>query len=103
MSVQRREGTEERCISVYKSRYWLTYGTQRREIQKFGIIKGKESYNNIHDNDDDDDDFDDNDNNNSIQFLFICVLTQQPKGQLQSEHKWKKRNKHAQNTKQGYL
>jgi hypothetical protein len=29
-------------------------------------------------------------NNNSIQFLFICMLTQQPKGQLQSEHEWKK-------------
>jgi hypothetical protein len=26
------------------------------------------------------------DDNNSIQFLFICMLTQQPKGQLQSEH-----------------
>jgi hypothetical protein len=26
------------------------------------------------------------DNNNSIKFLFICVLTQQPKRQLQGEH-----------------
>jgi hypothetical protein len=24
--------------------------------------------------------------NNSIQFVFICVLTQQPKGQLQNKH-----------------
>jgi hypothetical protein len=24
--------------------------------------------------------------NNSVQFLFICLLTQQPKGQLQSKH-----------------
>jgi hypothetical protein len=30
-------------------------------------------------------------NNNSIQFLFIYVLTQQPNGQLQSKHEWKKR------------
>jgi hypothetical protein len=27
-----------------------------------------------------------NNNNNKIKFLFICVPTQQPKGQLQSEH-----------------
>jgi hypothetical protein len=25
-----------------------------------------------------------------IQFLFVCVLTQQPRGQLQSEHEWKR-------------
>jgi hypothetical protein len=29
---------------------------------------------------------DDDGDNNSIQFLFICVPTQQPKGQLQSEY-----------------
>jgi hypothetical protein len=34
----------------------------------------------------------------SIQFLFICVPTQQPKGQLRSEHEWKKVNKHTQST-----
>jgi hypothetical protein len=28
----------------------------------------------------------DHDNSNSIKFLFICLLTQQPMGQLQSEH-----------------
>jgi hypothetical protein len=33
---------------------------------------------------DDDDDDDNNNNNNSIQFLFICVPTHQPNGQLQS-------------------
>jgi hypothetical protein len=40
-----------------------------------------------YDYDNDDDDDDDNNNNsilNSIQFLFIFVPTQQPKGQLQS-------------------
>jgi hypothetical protein len=31
-----------------------------------------------------------NNNNNSIQFLSICMLTQQSKGQLQSEHERKK-------------
>jgi hypothetical protein len=41
-----------------------------------------------------------NNNNNSIlQFLFICVPTQQPKGQLESEHEWMKVNKHTQSTK----
>jgi hypothetical protein len=29
------------------------------------------------------------------------VPTQQPKGQLQSEHEWMKVNKHIQSTKQG--
>jgi hypothetical protein len=31
--------------------------------------------------------------NNSIHFLFICVLTQQPRGQLQSEYEWNKERK----------
>jgi hypothetical protein len=35
-----------------------------------------------------------------LQFLFICVQTEQPKGQLQSEHEWMKINKHTQSTKQ---
>jgi hypothetical protein len=39
----------------------------------------------------------------SIQFLFIFVPTQQPKGQLQSEHEWKEGNKHIQSTKQGKI
>jgi hypothetical protein len=41
--------------------------------------------------------------NNSIQFLLICVLTQQPKCHLQSEHERKKENKHIQSTKQNNL
>jgi hypothetical protein len=41
-------------------------------------------------------------NDNSVQFLFICMLTQQPKGQVQSEHEWKEeRNKRVQSTKDG--
>jgi hypothetical protein len=35
-----------------------------------------------------------------IQFLFICVPTQQLKGQLQSEHEGEKGNKLTQRTKQ---
>jgi hypothetical protein len=38
------------------------------------------------DDDDDDDDNNNNNNNNLIKFLFVCVPTQQPKDQLQSEH-----------------
>jgi hypothetical protein len=33
---------------------------------------------------------------NPIQFLFMCVPTQQPKGQLQSEHEQRKETKHTQ-------
>jgi hypothetical protein len=51
---------------------------------------------------DDDDDDDDNNNNNSFNSLFICVPTQ-PKGQLRSEHDWKKGNKHTQSTRQGQI
>jgi hypothetical protein len=31
-----------------------------------------------------------NNNNNTIKFLFICVLTQQAKGQFQNGQEWKK-------------
>jgi hypothetical protein len=42
-----------------------------------------------HDNDDDDDDNNNNNNNNnnSIQFFIIYVPSQQPQGQLQTEHR----------------
>jgi hypothetical protein len=40
---------------------------------------------------------------NSITFLFICILTQQLKGQLQSEHEWKKEtNTHKAQNKEIY-
>jgi hypothetical protein len=37
--------------------------------------------------DEDDSDDDDNSNNNSIQFFIIYVPSQQPQGQLQTQHK----------------
>jgi hypothetical protein len=35
-------------------------------------------------------------NNNSTKFIFIYELTSQPKGQLQTEHEWRKETKHTQ-------
>jgi hypothetical protein len=57
------------------------------------------------DYDDHDDDSNcNNTDNNSVQFLFICVLTQQLKSQLQSEHEWKKQtNKNKVQNKAIYI
>jgi hypothetical protein len=46
---------------------------------------------------------DNNNNNNSAEFLFICVLNRQRKGQLQSELLWKIEAHSHTSTKQDNL